>query len=103
MPMVVTMFSLALKPEMEAATGANPYSPMPQPRGWNRGAMNPPTTPMRLSALSSTMPNPSAVNPKVDSTHITTHARKRMVPAFLMKLNSLSHTWMATVRMEGMW
>ena len=92
-PIVETIASFAVNPEIEAATGCH----SPNPSGANRGAITPPITAIKLSALSSTIPNPSAVNPNPPRNHITTHARNRIVPALIMKPFSLSHTWRSTV------
>ena len=97
--MVETIPSFALKPEIAAATGCH----SPQPRGAKRGAIAPPMIAIRLSAESSTMPKEPSANPKVESSHITTQARNRIVPALMIKPFSLSQTCIRTVLADGIW
>ena len=87
-PIVDTIASFAVNPEIEAATGCH----SPNPSGAKIGAITPPIAAIRLSALSSTIPNPPSVNPNPPRNHITTQARNRIVPALIMKPFSLSHT-----------
>ena len=87
-PIVETIASFAVNPEIDAATGCH----SPNPSGANSGAITPPIAAIKLSALSSTSPNPSAVNPNPPRNHITTHARNRIVPALMMNPFSLSQT-----------
>ena len=56
-PIVETIASFAVNPEREAATGCH----SPNPSGAKIGAINPPITASKLSALSSTSPNPPFV------------------------------------------
>ena len=78
----------AENPEMEAATGCH----LPNPRGAKIGARIPPRIAMILSLLSSTNPIPLPVFPILERIHMITVARKRMVPALMMKPFSLSQT-----------
>ena len=98
-PMVVTIASLAEKPEMEAATGCQ----LPKPRGAKIGAIRPPTIAIKLLAVSSTTPKEPFSIPKVDKTHITTQAKNRIVPAFLIKPQSRSQVCINTVFADGIW
>ena len=65
--------------------------------------MVPPRRAIRLLETSSTAPNPPFSKPKVESTHMTMQARNRMVPAFLIKPQSLSQVCMSTVFADGIW
>ena len=87
-PIVLTMDSFAENPEMDAATGCH----LPNPRGAKIGARIPPRIAMILSLLSSTNPIPLPVLPMLERTHMITVARKRIVPALMMKPFSLSQT-----------
>ena len=87
-PIVETIASFAVNPEIEAATGCH----SPNPSGAKSGAITPPIIAIRLSALSSTIPKLPSTNPNPPRNHITTQARNRIVPALMMKPFSLSHT-----------
>ena len=78
-PMVETMASLAVKPEMEEATGCH----WPKPRGAKSTAMALPITARREAEVSSTRPKAPFSKPKLERNHMTTQARKRMVPALI--------------------
>ena len=87
-PIVETIASFAVNPEIEAATGCH----SPNPSGAKIGAIAPPITANKLFPGSSTAPNEPLTNPYPLKNHITTQAKNRIVPALMMNPYNLSHT-----------
>ena len=96
-PIVETMDSFAVKPEIDAATGCH----SPKPSGRKMTAIAPPTAARTEEFGLSTSPKCPPSIPKLDKNHMTRVAMKRTVPAFFRKAFSLSQTCIRTPFMEG--
>ena len=85
-PIVLTMPSLATKPDREAATACRE----PNPSGVKTGEMNPPITASRLCSCS-TRPNFPSANPKLAKATSPCSKRTGSFPLSFKKLHTLSH------------